>query len=292
MGRRASRCFALIASRSDTEYIRRGTLTTIRSIKLVHPDVPIVVLHHDLEPQQQALFADVTLKQVAREDFMLSGWSRLSRPDIPDTCYLAVCVEHIEEFDVAIYIDSDAVVVEPLDDLFALDHPLAARLMDDYPLVEHFEDGERLLAQEQIEPGYAVNNGLVRFDLRYWRAHSLIAEARALFAKYGPDTFRLTDQSMLNLVGYKTRTLAPVSRLYNFCRYPDMLLGEHSLVKNRCGWTTPKIAEGLAKVVHWTGPLKPWHPDVQLLEDPATEMCLECYTQFIDGPGSPARAAQ
>jgi lipopolysaccharide biosynthesis glycosyltransferase len=280
-----SHCFVLIASSGDTHYLERGTLTTIRSISLTNPGVPIIVLHHDLTSAQQRLFEGVMLKHVSRQGFELSAWSRISRPDIPDTCFLAVTgLEHIEEFDVAIYIDADAVVLEPLHDVFGLDTPLAARIMDDDPLAEHFDDGERLLQRESIDAEYALNNGFVRFDLRYWRANGLTAQANELFRQYGTDRFRYTDQSLLNLLAYKnTNTLLPVSRLYNFCRFPDMLRMEHSLVKNHLGWTAPRIAEGVVKVVHWTGPLKPWDSDVARLGNPSLQMCLECYQQFSDG---------
>jgi lipopolysaccharide biosynthesis glycosyltransferase len=274
------RCFALIASRRDRHYLESGTLTTIRSIKTTNPGVPIVVLHHDLDADQQALFAGTILKQVERFDFQLSDWSRVTRPVIPDTCYLAACVELIEDFVVAVYIDADTVVLEPVDELFQIASPVAARVMDDHPLHEHFEDGPELLRAEKVSDEFAMNNGLVCFDLRYWRAHSIISEARRLFATYGPDAFRLTDQSLVNLVAYKTGGFTPLSRIYNFCRYPDMLRMEHSLERNRLGWMAPRVSEGLVKIVHWTGPLKPWDPKVEDLDDPQLEMCLDCYQQF------------
>ena len=276
------RCFVLIASNSDTRYLQRGTLTAIRSIRRTNPAVPIVILHHDLNEAQRTLFKGTTLKHIDRIDFQLSSWSRQLRSDIPVTCYLSLCVEYINEFDVAIYIDADTVVLEPLDDLFAMDVPLAARVMDDHPLAEHFEDGEKLLERENIRGvgEYALNNGVVRFDLRYWRTNSLMREAAQLFRKYGPDAFKLTDQSLLNLVAYKTRTLSPVPRLYNFCAYPDMLRMEHSLIRNRFGWAAPQMPEGIVKVVHWTGPLKPW--DAVESENRRLELCLECFEQFAN----------
>jgi len=274
------RCFVLIASGRDTRYIERGTVTAIRSITLSNPGIPIVVLHHDLSPEQEQLLAGAVVKRVDLPSFQLSGWSRLSRPDIPDTCYLSMCLEVITDFDVAVYIDADTVVLEPLDDVFVMKAPAVARVMDDYPLVEHFEDGERILLQESVNAVYAINNGLVRFDLRYWRANSLLRQAEELFRKYGPDAFRLTDQSLLNLIVYKTGTLQPISRIYNFCRYPDMLLMEHTLVKNDFGWIAPKIVEGVVKVVHWTGPLKPWSADVDRFENSRLALCLDCYEQF------------
>ena len=274
------RCFVLVASGRDERYLEAGTLTAIRSLRRTNPGIPVVVLHHDLTTVQQRLFAGTSLKQIQSIDFELSAWSKTARPDVPKACFLTMFVECIEEFDVAIYVDADAVVLEPLDELFELDVPLAARVMDDHMLAEHFEDGGTLLGRENIRQGHALNNGVMRFDLRYWRSRSLLREARELYAKHGPEAFWYADQSMLNLVAYKTATLTPLSRTYNFLRYPDMLRMEHTLVRNHLGLVAPKITEGIVKVVHWTGPLKPWSPGVELLADNQIAICLECYQQF------------
>jgi lipopolysaccharide biosynthesis glycosyltransferase len=275
------RCFVLVASGRDDRYLELGTLTAIRSIRMTNPGIPIVVLHHDLTADQQRLFAGTSLKRIQPVDFRFSTWSKISRPDMPDVCFLSLFVESIEEFDVAVYLDADAVVLEPLDELFELDVPLAARVMDDHLLAEHFEDGVGLLERENIGPGYALNNGIVRFDLRHWRSHSLLKEARDLYARHGADAFRYSDQSVLNLVAYKTGTLTRLPRTYNFSRHPDMLRMEHTLLRNSLGFTAPVIAEGIVKVVHWTGPLKPWSPDVADVDDRQVALCLECYEQFL-----------
>jgi lipopolysaccharide biosynthesis glycosyltransferase len=274
------RCFVLTASGTDERYLERGTLTAMKSIRATNPGIPLVILHHDLNADQQHLFRDTVLKRIQSLDFQLSAWSRTARPDIPDTCFLTLFVECIDEFDVAVYVDADAVVLEPLDELFDLDAPLAARLMEDQPLAEHFENGDNLLEREHVRAGRAFNNGIVRFDLCYWRSRSLLKEARDLYARCGTDAFRYSDQSMLNLVAHKTRTLTPLPRTYNFMRYPDMLLMEHALVKNQIGFTAPLIREGMVKVVHWTGPVKPWNPEVLGLDDNRAAFCLDCYDQF------------
>jgi lipopolysaccharide biosynthesis glycosyltransferase len=274
------RCFVLLASGQDDEYLERGTLVAIRSIRTTNPHVDICVLHHDLNESQQRMFGDVSLVPVPSPDFEMSGWSRHSRPDLPTACFLTVCVERLVDYDIAIYVDADAVVLEPLDDLFAFDAILAARVMDDHPLHEHFENGEELLRTLNIKPSFAFNNGVMRFNLRYWRSHGLVGEALRLYAAHGPETFRYTDQSLINLIAYKTGTLTPIPRIYNFARYPDMLLMEHTIERNHLGYLAPVIAEGVVKVVHWTGPMKPWSSEARALDDVRATMCMACYTQF------------
>jgi lipopolysaccharide biosynthesis glycosyltransferase len=273
-------CYVLIASGQDDTYLERGTLVSIRSIKRANPGVPIVVLHSDLTSAQQRLFPDVTLRRVTLGGFSVSSHCRSLRPDMPDTAFLTFAIGCVHECDVAIYVDADTVVLEPLDELIGMEGPLIARVMDDHALAEHFENGGELLEAEGIDAPHAINNGVVRFDLRHWRANGFLEEASRLFRRHGGEAFRYADQSLLNLVAYKTSSLAEMPRTYNFCRYPDMLRMEHDLVTNQGGLVAPKIAEGVVKVVHWTGPIKPWSPNVREVENARLALCLDCYDQF------------
>ena len=277
---KTSRCFVLIASGKDKNYLKKGTLIAIRSIRETNPGIPIVILHHDLSLKQQSLFSGTILKQIDPREFNLSSYSKSTRSDIPETVFLSLFVEYIEDFDIAIYIDADAVVLESLDDLFNMKMPLVARVTDDLLLSDHFENGEQLLIKENIKAKFAFNNGVVRFDLQFWRTNSLLRNAISLFEKHGPQAFNLSDQSLLNLVAYKTKTLTAMSRIYNFRRYPDMLQMEHSLANNHLGLTAPRIPEGLVKVVHWNGPLKPWNRGVKRIDNFRVALCLDCYEQF------------
>jgi lipopolysaccharide biosynthesis glycosyltransferase len=264
------RCFVLLASGMDDDYLKRGTLTAIRSIRKTNPDIPVVVLHHDLNLEQQSFFSGTILKQIDLKDFKISHYSKGTRPDMPKAVFLIFFVECIEDFDIAIYVDADAVVLEPLDDLFGMDMPIMGCLKSGLPLAEQFENGQQILHREHISAEYAINNGIVRFDLNFWRANGLLNRA---------DTFRMTDQSLLNLIAYKTQTLMPISRIYNFS-LSDMRQMKHSLAYNHLGYLAPCIGEGKVKVVHWNGPLKPWSRDVEKLERNRVALCLECYEQF------------
>ncbi len=274
-------CFILLAAGNDDLYLRRGTLTCIRSLKRTNPDVPIVVLHHDLRPEQQLLFAGTILKRFDLGEFSLSPAMHPARPDIPVATFLSLFVELVDGFDRAVYIDADSVVLDSLDELFAWDMPLGARVMDEYALETQFSRGRAVLEEENIAgAGGPINNGIVFFDLKFWRGYGLLAEAVRLFRKYGPDAFTFSDQSLLNLIAYRTGTLRPFSRLYNFCRYPDMLALEHSLERNSRGFAAPRIRDGLAKVVHWTGVTKPWSLGPEAVPSERLALCLECYDQF------------
>jgi lipopolysaccharide biosynthesis glycosyltransferase len=99
-----------------------------------------------------------------------------------------------------------------------------------------------------------------------WREAGLTREALNLGKLYGWNTFKYVDQALLNLVVRKKNVLTPFSRLYNFCRWPDMLRLEHKIVVNDLGLKAPLVSEGMAKILHWTGPIKPWHPQARAPE--------------------------
>jgi lipopolysaccharide biosynthesis glycosyltransferase len=274
------RCFALAASADTDSYTENGVLVAIRSIRRTNPGVPIVVLHSGFSERQKRMFDSVTFVLVPNEGFIRSDHFKGVRPDVPDATFFHLSIERIVDFDTVIYVDGDTVVLDNLDEIFAMDVPFAGRLMDGYPLAREFEDGENLLASEGITNDLVLNAGVMRYDLRYWRDAGLTREALNLGKIYGWDAFKYVDQGLLNLVVRKKNVLTPFSRLYNFCRYPDMLRLEHKIVVNDLGLKAPLVSEGMAKVLHWTGPIKPWHPQARAPEL-ATSFCLECYEQFL-----------
>jgi lipopolysaccharide biosynthesis glycosyltransferase len=277
---RDSRCFALAASADNDAYIEKGVLVAIRSIRRTNPGVPIVVLHSGFTERQKRMFDAVTFIQVPNEGFVRSDAFKADRPDVPDATFFHLSIERIADYDTVLYVDGDSVVLDNVDELFAMDVPFAGRLMHEYPLSGEFEDGEKLLASEGIADDFALNAGVMRYDLRYWRRVGLTQEALKLGKRHGWNAFKYVDQALLNLVVRKQNVMTPISRLYNFCRWPDMLRLEHRLVVNDLGLKAPLVAEGVAKILHWTGPIKPWHPEAREPEL-AASFCLECYEQFL-----------
>jgi alpha-N-acetylglucosamine transferase len=69
---------------------------------------------------------------------------------VPDATFFHLSIERIVDFDTVIYVDGDTVVLDNLDEIFAMDVPFAGRLMEGYPLAREFEDGENLLASAGI----------------------------------------------------------------------------------------------------------------------------------------------
>jgi len=273
-------CFALAVSPENAPFIMNGSLVCIKSIRITNPGVPIVVLHTGLSERQKESFGSVTFIEISPE-FGISDFSSATRPDVLDATFLKLYVDKIEDFDTVIYVDGDAVVLEKLDDLFNLDVPFAAGFRDGYPLSEQFERGHELLASEGLSEDYAFNAGVMRYDLRFWRTRSLSGEALVLCQSHGWNAFRFADQSLLNLIVRKESALTPISRLYNFCRWPDMLRQEHKVVANDQGLFAPAVAEGTAKIVHWNGPVKPWSREAITSAESPISYCLECYDQFL-----------
>ena len=275
-----NRCFVLAASAESHAYIEKGVLICIRSLRKTNPGVPIVVLHSGFSDRQKAMFDSVIFLQVPPLGFVRSDAFKAGRPDVTDATFFHLSIARLIEFDIAIYLDGDTVVLDNLQELFDLDVPFAARVQDEYPLVDQFENGHNILASEGITSGRALNAGVMRYDLHFWRSLNLEKEAQVLGHRYGWNVFRFVDQSLLNLIVQRANVLTPISKLYNFSRWPDMLRLEHQVVTNHLGLRAPAVAEGVAKVVHWTGPIKPWDREALSLNGSPDPFCLECYQQF------------
>jgi hypothetical protein len=188
-----SRCFALAASAETDAYIENGVLVAIRSIRQTNPGIPIVVLHSGFTERQKRMFDSVRFIQVPNEGFVRSDHFKADRPDVPDATFFHLSIERIVEFDTALYVDGDTVILDNVDELFAMDVPFAGRLMHDYPLSDQFEDGRKLLETEGIVEDFALNAGVMRYDLRYWREVGLTQEALDLGKRYGWNTFKWAD---------------------------------------------------------------------------------------------------
>jgi len=275
-------CFLLALTGRDEVFLREGALITLSSLQVTNPHIPIVILFDCLNREQRQLLRDYDLRWFDVSGFRRSGASTTNRPDLDNSVFLRFGVETLLDFDVALYLDSDLVVLDRLDAIFDMSGGLVGRPMHDHPLSDQFQHGEHVLANEQIPAGlFAVNAGVLKFDIRFWRKVGLRDQVVQLSEKYGWDSFLFCDQSLLNLVGYRTGALHHMSKIYNFAWWPDMKQEQHALGRNKRGLVAPITDEGEAKVVHWTGPIKPWQPSFRALPPQQQELyCSECYRQF------------
>jgi lipopolysaccharide biosynthesis glycosyltransferase len=157
--------------------------------------------------------------------------------------------------------------------------------METYPISTQFSRGSDIIEKEGLSANFkAVNAGVMRIDLKSWRSNQFARKALQLADIYGWDTFSFCDQSLINVLGYSTGTLSFFPKRFNFMMWPDLCEDKstHPIYTNSLGLLTPDTGEGLAKIVHWTGPLKPWHQEFkQLTVQQQYIFCGPCYEQFL-----------
>ncbi|HEX7789979.1 MAG TPA: glycosyltransferase family 8 protein [Afipia sp.] len=137
--------------------------------------------------------------------------------------------------DRVLYIDADATVVGPLDELYAVDlegHPIAA-----------IEDGDAEISQQESDlhgirfGADYFNAGVMVMDLQQWRREDIAAKSFA-YAVANPEKLLVQDQSALNAVLYRRNR--KIDQIWNFFRFRDLY----------------KLANA-PRVVHYVGPTKP-----------------------------------
>lgn len=277
-------CAVFCVSGNSDQYLEKGTLVAIGSLQKTNPWLPIRIIHCNLNRYQKSLFRDYELIEGDISGYSRSSVSLMARPDIDNSVFLRFNLDYLSGYDLALYLDSDLVVLDSLEDIFDFEGSVLCRKMDTYPLSAQFVSGEDILTQEGIPKDLkAVNAGVIRIDLQAWRTSRFANSVQEKIERYGRDEFVHNDQSLINLVGYSKDIIGFLPKAYNFMMWPDILeTNEHFLLKtNRLGNIAPDTHEGLAKIVHWTGPLKPWLDEFRKLPDEIrAKYCGPCYDQF------------
>ena len=195
-------------------------------------------------------------------------------------------LEKLEDFEKVLYLDSDLVVLDALEEIFGFTGPIVARRQE-HDLASEYTNPKEIVAHERLEQGdeFAfLNGGVVCFDRNYWVEHKILDQALTVVDKYGWGFFKNSDQGVLNILARRHGGFTEMPIVYNFCRWPDMMngtLGETAT--NRFGLKAPVFVgangeKNLAKVVHWNGPVKPWEFEAANVgDDERKKLYYECY---------------
>lgn len=280
--RKVRTCVIFAVSGASQEYLEKGALIAVESLKATNPQIPVVIFYDDLNDQQKRMFSGCDLRKGDLTKFRRSYRAITERPDLNTSVFLRFCMHELLDYDVAVYLDSDLVVLDTLEPLFQTPGSLLCREMKDYPLSSQFTSGAELLEAESVSNYLnAVNAGVMKVNLNTWRSRRINDMVIWYAEKHGWDAFAYCDQSLINLVGYKTGLLQFMPRVYNFALWPDMRQSIYPLRKNAQALLAPETEDGLARIVHWTGSLKPWHEKFLRLPDEQQEAyCGPCYEQF------------
>jgi len=279
-------CAVFCVSGNSDEYLRKGALIAIRSMRRTNPNIPICIIYCNLSDEQKALFGDCELIEGNVDGYQKSASSKTARPDIDKSIFLRFNIDKLSNYDFVIYLDSDLVVLSDITDIFDHKAPILCRPMPGYPLSSQFLSKNDLVLREGLSTNLkAVNAGVMGIDLSYWNRSSFVTSIIQKISKYGWDEFIFNDQSLLNLVGYVKGAIGYLPIVYNFMMWPDVfeLKKTYRMKLNHLGLMAPDTGEGLAKIVHWNGPLKPWHEEFLSLPEEAKAASFgQCYEQFVN----------
>jgi lipopolysaccharide biosynthesis glycosyltransferase len=274
--KKIKRCFLLCTDGTNEDYFNNGVLTAINSLKLTNPGIPIVVYYSQLSPSQKAKLKGCKLIEITEKSY-----DARHRPDLTDATFYRLHLDRLEEFDKVIYIDSDMVVLDSLDEIFQLPGNLIA-VGQTKNYANEFRDYQEIFEAEGIKnpilPGF--NAGFLCFNQNYWK-DKLLKEVVSMGEKYGWDKFINLDQGLLHLVVYRRGGFTSVPHHYNFRAWGECLKVE----RNSKGFLAPYVDGNFVKVIHFSGPFKPWHYETKYNSYPKLQkfmdMYFPCYEQFI-----------
>lgn len=174
---------------------------------------------------------DITLIKLNQEHFV--GWKG------HDTAYYRLLLPSLLEFDKAIYIDSDTLVMSSLEDLYnqELDNYFAAGVIDPGGYTSHI-----FKHLKQSDP--YINAGMLLLNLKLMRELDFIEGCKRIYFQYS-DEINYGDQDVLNLVAQGKKK----SIDNKFCR---------SLQINDETYDNFDLATQKADIIHFVGGVKPW----------------------------------
>lgn len=266
-------CF-LLTTNSNDDYFTKGLLITLKSLEITNPGTTIVIFYDQLMENQKAILKKYVTFQIDTAAFDTTH----NQAGLPTSVYLRFFFTRLREFEKILYIDTDAVVLDSLDELFSKKGNLIARGRN-FGLSHEFKDVEMMKRDEKIKEGDPViNGGVLCFDRVFWERENLLFKTFQLAEQYGWDNFLHNDQSILNLLAYRYGGFTNISEHYNFCKYFDMENNPVDIRKNSLKLKAPFIKGEFVKVVHWNGPEKPWNFR-EIAEK--KKYYFECYEQFL-----------
>jgi lipopolysaccharide biosynthesis glycosyltransferase len=257
------------------DFVKYGMRTTIKSCKKTNPDIPIFSIVDDdspavkkaLEGSELILIDPTTFKESIREDLGIGAYFRF-------------LVHQIKGYDKALYIDGDTVVLGDLKPLFSTEGRLLARRFTRNLNVD-FVDSDMVMAKEKVtQQSLAMNNGVILFDMAYWSDGKILEDLLSIAEEYGWTVFKNPDQGFSNIICWRRGIKDVLPDNYNtFAGEVEKASDLHSII-GKNGVVYPCIKGKEVKIVHFIGPVKPWHLARQGYI-PFTRKYFQYYAQFL-----------
>ncbi|MDD4956895.1 MAG: glycosyltransferase [Candidatus Omnitrophica bacterium] len=230
-----------VATGCDGKYFP-AAISLVRSLSRTNPGIPVVVFGFGLTRRQKkciSRYADV----VERAPFMeIAGRGKFSY--IGRATMLKFEVVEME-FEKVLYLDSDMVVLGPIEQLFDIPPGRVGVVPEVNRVRDMFRPRDRERLSHGIDIGWekpGFNAGLFTLYPREWK--ELKEMAAGLVDRFGPDVFsKSKDQQLLNILF--SGHLVEFPKCYNFSPLYDE------------GRTDPVI-------IHYLAAVKPWHANYPL----------------------------
>lgn len=197
----------------DHKFVRYCAVTLVSVLKNDKPnDLHFHILANDLTEQDQDVFCNLCDQAGAKVSFytvpesLLDGFSiRWEKHRLPMIVFYRCLLASIlpSDIDKALYLDSDILVLQPLDELWNTDltNKAVAGVPDDFKV--NPAHCQRL--QYDLSFNY-FNGGVLLLNLNYWREHDIENQCKVYYQKY-PERVIYNDQDLLNGLLHDKRVL-------------------------------------------------------------------------------------
>lgn len=262
----------------NVSYFYHGALTAIKSVKSTNPHIPIVIFYDFLTKFQKRALSGCRLVKVR------PLYNGNHRRDLTNATWFKFYLEILEGVDRVLYLDSDLVVLDSLDEIFKMEGKIVACGIEDRHSRE-FVDVERVKANENIkEDDLLFNGGVICFDRKYWARNKIKEKVLEVLNMYGEHNFINLDQGVASILAYRHGGFTNISHHYNYLLYSDMVDKKPSVVlENARGFKAPYLDDGFVKILHWNGSNKPWRLKTLIKHSRNKQShYYSCYKQFVD----------
>lgn len=270
-------CVLLSIYDGKSSFFEKGLLITLKSLRKTNPNIPVAVFYRHLTRKQKKKLKGCMLVEMSDSPEFRCG----KRKDVTDATFYRFHLGILEKFEKVLYLDCDTVVLGSLDGLFRLKGPICAR-GNKISLASDFTNTREIEKNEKIKEGdVLLNAGVLCVDREFWVKENIKGKAVELIKRYGMDSFRNPDQSILNIIAYEYGGFTSIPAAYNYCRWPDMKFSRFSDTKiNSKGVRAPWVRGAFVKILHWNGSDgKPWNYYSQIAQI-EKKYYLNCYLQF------------
>ncbi|MCC5638209.1 hypothetical protein LC593_20705 [Nostoc sp. CHAB 5844] len=248
-------CIFLAASiKHNWDYAAKGMRITIESCRISNPNIPIAVIIDDDSLAVRELFKGCEIIIINTSELKLG-----LRQDLGIGVYFIFYVHLLNHYKKVLYLDGDTLVFGDLTPLFETEGRLLARRFERNLSVEYVNP-EIVMQKEGVASSTdCINTGVVLFDMEYWGNGKLKQEFLSIAEEYGWHDFKNPDQGFFNIISWRHSIKDKLPEYYNTFISEIEKSSSHYSKVSADGISFPCVANLDIKIIHFIGPIKPWH---------------------------------